>query len=78
MRIKEQKLDLIYHMVRCKDLENPQDVKIHFIEHKGFTWVTPQDALTMHLMPDEDACIALVYGLNTEGTSLVSGEGEKW
>lgn len=52
---------LIYHMVKCTPTELPETVKISFKEHKGFTWVTPQDALKMNLMLDEDPCIRLVY-----------------
>lgn len=48
-------------MVRAKAPSNPGDVKIRFAEHKGFTWVTAQDALLMNLMPDEDDCIKLIY-----------------
>lgn len=59
--IKYPTFDYIYHMIRCKPAEYPGDVKITFKEHKGFTWVTPEDALKMHLMLDEDACIKLVY-----------------
>lgn len=53
--------DLTFHMFRCKASEQPGGVKISFKEHKGFTWVTPEDALQMNLMADEDACIKLMY-----------------
>ena len=59
--IKYCNYDFIYHMVRAKAPSNPGDVKIRFVEHKGFTWVTAQDALLMNLMPDEDDCIKLIY-----------------
>lgn len=52
-----------YHMFRTKLEGNPGDVKIDFKEHKGFTWVTPEDALRMELIKDEDACLKLVYNL---------------
>ncbi|MDP1836777.1 MAG: NUDIX hydrolase [Chlamydiales bacterium] len=61
--IKYPKFDYIYHMIRCKPQEAPQQVAIHFKEHKGFTWITPEDALKMDLMRDEDPCIRLVYDL---------------
>ena len=32
-------------------------------EHKTYEWVTPNDALTMNLIRDEDACIKLFYSL---------------
>lgn len=51
----------VYHMFRTKLQDNPGDVKINFVEHKGFTWVTPSDALKMDLLQDEDPCIRLIY-----------------
>jgi 8-oxo-dGTP pyrophosphatase MutT (NUDIX family) len=64
--IKYPDFDYIYHMTKCKLIDQPGGVKINFSEHKGFTWVTPQDTLRMHLMSDEDGCIELIYkcGLN--------------
>lgn len=59
--IKYPNFDYIYYMIKCKPIEHPSNVKITFSEHKGFTWVTPQDALKMSLMLDEDACIKLIY-----------------
>lgn len=59
--IQGHAVDHIYHMVKCKLEEPPGSVKITFEEHKGFTWVTPQDALNMKLMLDEDTCIKLIY-----------------
>jgi 8-oxo-dGTP pyrophosphatase MutT (NUDIX family) len=59
--IKYPNFDYIYHMIKCKPIEHPGNVKITFNEHKGFTWVTPKDALKMNLMLDEDACIELIY-----------------
>lgn len=49
--------DYVFHILKAKVSENPADVKLSFREHKGFTWVTPQDALSMNLMPDEDVII---------------------
>lgn len=59
--IKYPDLDYIYHMIQCTPAEHPGDVKIDFEAHKGFTWVTPKDALKMALMLDEDDCIKLIY-----------------
>ncbi len=59
--IKYPTFDYIYHMFQCRPAEHPTQVKISFNEHKGFTWVTPEDALKMHLMLDEDACIKFIY-----------------
>lgn len=53
----------VYHMFRAKLVGDPSTVKINFREHKGFTWVTPQDGLKLELIKDEDACFKLIYGL---------------
>lgn len=53
--------DYIYHMFKCTPTEKPETVKIQFDEHKGFSWVTPNDALKMDLMLDEETCFRLVY-----------------
>jgi len=59
--IKYPAYDYIYHMIRYKIAGHPSEVRINFNEHKGFTWVTPKDALNMELMLDEDPCIRLIY-----------------
>ncbi len=51
----------VYHMFRTSLQGDPGAVKIDFNEHKGFTWVTPADALKMDLLKDEDTCIKLLY-----------------
>ncbi len=53
----------IYHMFRTRSFGDPSAVKINFNEHKGFTWVTPEDGLKLELIQDEDACFKLIYGL---------------
>jgi len=53
----------VYHMFRTKLIGDPSSVKINFSEHKGFTWVTPQDSLKLELIKDEDACFKLIYNL---------------
>lgn len=59
--IKYPSIDYVYHMIKCTPVEHPENVKISFNEHKGFTWVTPKEALQMELMQDEDACIQMIY-----------------
>lgn len=62
--IKVPNFDFEYHMVRYQDpIKNPGDVKINFKEHKGYTWVTPQDAVKMDLITDEDTCFEIIFGL---------------
>ena len=63
--IKVPNFDFVYHMVRYEgQIEKPGDVKINFEEHKGFTWVTPKEALKMDLITDEDTCFEIVFGLD--------------
>lgn len=59
----DQKIHFVYHAFRTTLQTNPADVKINFNEHKGFTWVTPSDALKMNLLQDEDTCILKDYCL---------------
>lgn len=54
---------IVYHMFKTKMPYDPALVKICFDEHKGFTWVTPQDSFSMSLIDDEEACLRLTYGL---------------
>lgn len=62
--IKVPNFDFEYHMIDYLPMvESPGDVKINFQEHKGFTWVTPEDALKMNLITDEDTCFEIVFGL---------------
>ncbi|MES2345393.1 MAG: NUDIX hydrolase [Chlamydiota bacterium] len=64
--IKVPNFDFEYHMVDYRqEITNPGAVKINFKEHKGFTWVTPEDAVKkMDLITDEDICFEIVFGLN--------------
>ena len=57
----DDKDHFIYHTFRTHLQGDPGAVKINYAEHKGFTWVTPADALKMDLLKDEDTCIRLVY-----------------
>ena len=53
--------EVLFHLFRGRIAENPEEVKISFDEHKGFTWVKPQDALQMNLMNGEDQIIEKIY-----------------
>lgn len=57
----DEKDHFIYHMFRTQFQGDPGAVRIDFNEHKGFTWVTPDDSLKMDLLKDEDPCIRLIY-----------------
>jgi len=52
--------DIIYHMFHTS-LPERRDVIIKPEEHKRFVWVSPEDALRMHLVEDLGACIKLFY-----------------
>lgn len=56
-----EKDHFVYHMFRTQLKDHPGAVKIDYHEHKGFTWVTPEDALKMDLLQDEDPCFRLIY-----------------
>jgi 8-oxo-dGTP pyrophosphatase MutT (NUDIX family) len=63
--IKVPNFDFEYHMIDyLEPIKNPGDVKINFKEHKGFTWVTPKEALNMNLITDEDTCFEITFGLD--------------
>lgn len=54
--------DFEYHMFDyLEQIANPAQIQIDFKEHKGFTWITPQEALSMNLITDEDTCFKLVF-----------------
>lgn len=55
--------DFVYHMFFVElDGERP-DVVLHDDEHKACTWATPEQALQMPLIQDEDACIKLFFNV---------------
>lgn len=62
--IRVPNFDFEYHMFDYQqEIKNPGTVQINFAEHKGFTWVTPRDALQMNLITDEDTCIEITFGI---------------
>ncbi len=54
--------DFIFHMFHLV-LDTLPSIVICDHEHQAFTWVTPQEALGMDLIEDEDACIKMFYKL---------------
>lgn len=56
-------LDFVYHIFSTELSEQPE-VKIDLSSHKDFTWATPEQALKMNLIPDEDGCIRLFMAKN--------------
>ncbi len=68
-----KKLDILYdfeqpafdfeYNIFSIDLDNKPNIKIDLNDHKEFRWVSPKEALELNLIPDEEPCIRLVYGM---------------
>jgi 8-oxo-dGTP pyrophosphatase MutT (NUDIX family) len=54
--------EFVYHMYSA-NLPAGSVIKINPREHKDFRWVTPEEALKMPLVKDEDMSIKLFYKL---------------
>lgn len=54
--------DFVYHIFHLLVEAEPKIV-LNPKEHKAFCWVSPQEALRMNLILDEDYCIKLFYKL---------------
>jgi 8-oxo-dGTP pyrophosphatase MutT (NUDIX family) len=52
--------NFLYHYFNCK-LEKIPVITIAEKEHKDFIWLTPQEALNMTLVMDEDYCLKDYY-----------------
>ena len=59
--VRYPEYDFVYHMYRVP-FEKKPNVLLNLAEHKDFSWASPHEALRMHLVQDEDACIKLLYG----------------
>lgn len=55
-----ERTDFIYHVYRLS-LADPPTITLSCREHSAYRWVTPQAALGMHLVADQDSCIRLCY-----------------
>ena len=55
-------VDFVYHIFHCHLLVH-QSVHVNMDEHKAWKWVTPQEALVLDLMEDEDTCIKMFFNL---------------
>ncbi len=60
--VRYPEYDFTYYIYHLK-LEQLHEVKIDNKSHKDFTWISPEEALKINLIQDEDACIKLHYGL---------------
>lgn len=54
-------IDFILHLYRIQLGELP-DLKIASAEHRGYCWVTPDEAFCLPLIPGGEECVALVFG----------------
>ncbi len=52
---------VLYHIFIASWPTDPASVKINFLEHKGFTWVTRDQTRNLHLMQDEDVCLDFIF-----------------
>jgi len=52
--------DIEYHMFSV-DLRSRPEVRLSETEHRDFRWVTPEEALAMPLVHDQDECIRLFF-----------------
>lgn len=52
--------DFIFHIFHTKLADN-KTIQIDSKEHKAYIWASPQEALKMSLVPDQDLCIKLFY-----------------
>lgn len=58
--VQYPEVDFIWHVFKIPLLHEP--VITLNGEHTEYAWFTPQEALAVNLIPDEDAVIRLVYG----------------
>ena len=52
----------VYHIFKTR-LDSEPNIVLSANEHVDHRWATPAEALSMDLIPDEDKCIKLTYGL---------------
>ena len=63
--VRFEKYDFIYHMYAYPlSGDTKPEVLLEDDAHKAFVWITPQEALQMNLIQDEDVCIKLAYNIN--------------
>ena len=55
--------DFVYHVYHTK-LDNCPEIKLSQNEHKDYKWASPEEALKMPLMLDEDLSVKIFYGLS--------------
>ena len=55
--------DYVYHVYHLPLKEKPI-IDLNLEEHKDHRWVTPEEALKLNLIPDEDVCIKWFYNID--------------
>lgn len=56
--------DYVYHVYHLPVSEKPV-LDLNLKEHKGLQWVTPEEALRLDLIQDEDVCIKWFFNLQS-------------
>lgn len=60
--VKYPEMDFVYHLFHSRLALKPE-VRISPKEHKDYCWPTPTDSLKLNLIPKEDICIKMFYGI---------------
>ncbi len=61
--VRYPEFDFVYSIYHLRISGERPEIIINPLEHKRYKWVTPRDSLRMNLIPDEDECIKLFYGI---------------
>ncbi len=65
--VRYPEIDFTYTMFRTVLDTRPSDIRINPIEHQEARWLTLPEALKLPLIPGEDECIYLAYGVKLDG-----------
>ena len=60
--VRYDDFDFEHHIFSVRLTERPK-VKINQEEHKDFVWISPENALKLNLIQDEDSCIKWFYNI---------------
>lgn len=58
--VRYPEIDFIFHAFSYNFLDLPE-ITLNPLEHTEYRWVTPQEALSLDLVPDEEDCIKLLF-----------------
>jgi mutator protein MutT len=70
--IRYPDMDYTFHMFEYSMQQLPE---VHYspLEHSGYRWVTLEEALQMPLIPGEEECIYLTYGISPNPSVAATG-----